>query len=163
MKTRDLMRGDKVYETCLEDTPQVVTVEEVGQNHIYIGMEDDDLALLRYEPEHLGWDIKDIEPIPLTEEILKANGFIDENATNGLSFRLYVLQTNQEYGDVWGRTNHTITVAWREYNSDVYVTRPYGTSTQQKISVADIRYVHELQHALHICGLNELADNINIK
>ena len=101
-------------------------------------------------------------PIPLTEEILRANGFVDENATNGLSFRWYVLQTNQEYGDVWGRTNQTIVVAWREYNSDVYVNRPYGTSTQQKISVADIRYVHELQRALRCCGLFDLANNFKI-
>lgn len=68
------MIGDKVYETLLEDTPQVVTVEEIGQRHIYIGTADD-IELLRYEPKYLGWDIKHIEPIPLTAKILELNGF----------------------------------------------------------------------------------------
>lgn len=29
MRTIDLMQGDKVYETLLDDNPQVVTVEEM--------------------------------------------------------------------------------------------------------------------------------------
>lgn len=103
------------------------------------------------------------DPIPLSEDILKANEFKDANANNGLKFRWYVLYTSQEYGDIWGRTDHEIVVAWRESNSDIFVTRPYGDATQQKINVADIRYVHELQHALRLCGLNELANNIKIQ
>lgn len=105
----------------------------------------------------------EIEPIPLTEEILKLNGFEDANANNGLKFRWYVLYAYQEYGDIWGRTSHEIVVAWREFNSDIFIERPYADTTQRKISVADIRYVHELQHAFRLCGLKELADNFKIE
>lgn len=140
MKTRDLMRGDKVYETLLDDTPQVVTVEEVGQNHIYIGMEDDDMALLRYEPEHLGWNIKHIEPIPLTKEMLEANGF--------------------QYG------SHEYTY-WPDEDGEeapfhILQSSRYGLRINVPYRVVTLQYVHQLQHVLRLCGLNGLADNFKV-
>ncbi len=139
MKVKELMQGDKVYETLLEDTPQVVTVEEVGQNHIYVGMEDDDFALLRYEPEHLGFNIKHIEPIPLTEEMLKANGFF-QNTYNHLVLRIddeLAFCITQKQGRLW---------------LPIY---SYGKGMT-------LKYVHELQHALRLCRLFAFADNFKV-
>lgn len=165
MKASELMTGDWfMFDT--EHYEPYERVREYSQvEHFNYGVVYGNSGCIAFCEEAQTYNERKYEkvmPIPLTEEILKANGFIDENATNGLNFRWYVLQTNQEYGDVWGRTNHKIIVAWRKCNSDVYIERPYGTSTQQKISVADIRYVHELQHALRLCGLKELADNLKI-
>lgn len=75
------------------------------------------------------------EPIPITAEILEKNGFrIGHHGTY----------------NIWGFHigNHY----------DGYFT-PYidvGYATR------DLTYVHELQHALRLCGLNELADNFKI-
>lgn len=170
MKASELMIGDwvrvKPHKGYYEGITQVLgipdrsTLKHNGHVDVELRYFDEIEDCDSYEVEDC--EDRHIEPITLTEEILRANGFIDENATNGISFRWYVLQTNQEYGDVWGRTNHTITVAWRECNSDVYIERPYGTDMQQKVIVADIRYIHELQHALRLCGLTNLADNFKV-
>lgn len=82
--------------------------------------------------------LSDIEPIPLTIEILEANGW------ELLSF----------------------------YNREAYYA-PNGVFSLDlrngllrliihgKIII--IQYVHELQRALRLCGLNELADNFKIE
>ena len=62
------------------------------------------------------------------------------------------------FGDEYGRDRQSVIVYWRESNSDVYVERPFGyNNLQTKTMCADIVYVHELQHLLNICGLNEVS------
>lgn len=68
------------------------------------------------------------EPIPLTDDMLKANG-IDEGELSyefydGYHFFLFKNATSVHVGAIW--------------------------------------FVHELQHALRLCGLEELADNFKI-
>lgn len=77
-----------------------------------------------------------LKPIPLTEEILKANGLIKVQG------QLYVLNKHLYLCVVKG-----------EY----YITNVFNNI------FAQIYYVHELQHALHLCGLNDLADNFKIE
>ena len=65
---------------------------------------------------------------------------------------------NHPFGDEYGRDSQSIIVYWREDSSDVYVERPFGyNNLQTKTMCADIVYVHELQHLLNICGLNEVS------
>lgn len=78
----------------------------------------------------------DVRPIPLTEEILKANGRI----YNG-GFAKYLL-------------NENLNVSY-DFSSRRFV---FGCNRIEKI-----KYVHELQHALRLCGLNELADNLKVE
>jgi len=77
------------------------------------------------------------EPLPLTDEILKANGFDETLLRHG------------EY--------------WCEY-SKLYESYRFTASMS---GIEEMRiyidYVHELQHALRLCGLNELADNFKLK
>ena len=86
-----------------------------------------------------GMDYQECEPIPLTAEILEANGF--ELCSNGWI--------------VWTSTNDK-EVAWL-YNSLSIIT-----CTTESIYLETCCYVHELQHALRLCGLNELADNFKV-
>ncbi len=78
----------------------------------------------------------EVEPIPLTEEILKANGW--------------------ECSDGWFERNDVdffIAKCVDKYKlCQVYHMRSFVT----------IAYVHELQHALRLCGLNELADTFKV-
>lgn len=80
----------------------------------------------------------EISPIPLTEEILKANGF-----------------THKETMDEWWHEEYDPT--WGMQMSDFELTDEF------MFGRAKITYVHELQHALRLCGLNEFADNFKIQ
>lgn len=77
------------------------------------------------------------EPIPLTPEILMVNGF-------------------QEYPQVYLKhvkkdgTFVRITLL-KDKNGNIYI---HGVGR-----IIYLHYVHELQHALRLCGLTELADD----
>lgn len=81
-----------------------------------------------------GTRLLECEPIPLTEEILINNGFEDL----GKYFRLQddILMIHRNCGKLW-----VIIGTW----------------------AIDIQYIHQLQHLLRLCGLNDLADNFKIK
>lgn len=80
-----------------------------------------------------------IEPIPITAEILEKNGFwVMEKADNGA----------EEY------IAYAIDGLIFHYNRDNDYYFP-NTPISWK-------YVHELQHTLRLCGLEELADNFKI-
>ena len=81
------------------------------------------------------------EPIPITPEILEKNGFIKVNSQR------------YDYGspdtDCYVKVNpkkNMIHVNGRNANSNLY----------------SHSFVHELQRALRLCGLNELADNFKV-
>ena len=82
-----------------------------------------------------------VKPIPLTPEILEKNGFIKVNSQR------------YDYGypdtDCYVKVNpkkNMINVNGRNANSNLY----------------SHSFVHELQRALRLCGLDELADNFKV-
>ena len=93
--------------------------------------------------------IVDAEGIPVTPEILEKNGFhlilssIDENVYYG----------NDE-------------CAWlflsigRE--KEILYVKNLRSKRHLEFEFRDTLYVHELQHILRLCGLNELADNFKL-
>lgn len=98
-------------------------------------------------PNKLDWArIGRLEPIPLTPEILKKNGF-----------KHYVTEEdgdcfdNRE-GDLYYCLNRTAD----GYMSCIDVTHSFTISGL-------IKYVHELQHILRLCGLDKLADNLKVE
>lgn len=95
------------------------------------------------KPEDFTKDyIANFEPIPLTPEILKANGFresIEEGTYyfpdkySDINNKGFAIETD---GDgVWFITDH---------------------------SLMPFRYVHELQRVLRCCGLTDLAENLKL-
>ena len=80
-----------------------------------------------------------VKPIPLTPKILEKNGFwVMKKVDNGA----------EEY------IAYAIDGLIFHYNRDNDYYFP-NTPISWK-------YVHELQHALRLCGLNELADNFKV-
>ena len=140
MDVRDLQYGDLVLVNG--------TVNRVGY----------DLLHQMTAKNHTNWEI---EGLPLTAEFLEANGFNDLNKGLNeikLSYARYIRSADHPFGDEYGRDRQSIIVYWRENSSDVYVERPFGyNSLQTKAMCDDIVYVHELQHLLNICGLNEIS------
>ena len=70
---------------------------------------------------------RDLEPIPLTPEILEKNGFSENYRAHDLSYA-------QSCGDVIG----------------IHI---YGTNGLMEEMY--FKYVHELQHALRLCGIEK--------
>ena len=75
---------------------------------------------------------EEIEPIPLTPEILEKNGFRKQNNSSGV-IRLDTYWLGEEIG---------------------FHLHSFGTDYYQ-FGLAKIRYVHELQHALKLCGIDK--------
>lgn len=78
----------------------------------------------------------EISPIPLTPEILEKNG--------------------------WKETAY-----WHEYQDGKNIIQCCLPDMRGKINGIEIEhfkceYVHQYQHLLHLCGLDELADNFKI-
>lgn len=143
MKVEDLMIGDILIATH-DDGEKVTTFPVVVDGIDENGSLVDGECYTSWKPllnEHEDIEYADdLEPIPLTEDILKANGF------------------NILY------TNTTLLV---EYDGYVVLTRNIKDSAYNFASYGhykiNIMYVHEFQHVLRLCGLKELADNFKVK
>ena len=131
MKATDLMVGDWVYakvqvddtgaEPVFEKTPKRVTDLTKGINGIYVEGTSTFAGA-------------EIEPIPLTPEILEENGF----ESRGAQFFC------DRIGMIWWKDNIFI---FSKYIQHEDLPTEY-------ISI-NIGYVHELQHALRLCGIDK--------
>lgn len=85
-----------------------------------------------------------VNPLPLTEEILKANS---------LTHKVYC----HEY-DEWVIEVETHYSWWL-----LHIYHTVDESYDYRIEDFPISYVHELQHALRLCGLNDLANTLKVE
>jgi hypothetical protein len=91
----------------------------------------------------LNWVRMDLlEPIPLTPEILKASGF--EHSADD--------EDRYSFEDT--------TIIFKHDTKYLFSASVNGSKGMLYLCA---NYVHELQHALKICGLNDLADNLKLK
>ena len=143
MKATELMIGDWV---CLKDDTKCEFPLKVD------GVLTDDISL---EGEgFLGGVDGLIRPIPITPEILEKNGFYDRNT--------------QWYYKRFGSYvcfDIAISLVYREI--EVSKVCGAGTDCEEEEYGSSIVFsndicVHTLQHALRLCGLNELADNFKV-
>lgn len=143
MKATDLMIGDFVYayETLSDNLTNkvVIRVESVSSGLTFTGGGG------KY------CDYDDACPIPLTEEILKANGFKIES--DGYNWYHPTFSPEQVYVHVALRHNGKVRrVEVKKQRAHFYRdTLPYDFS------------VHKLQHAFRLCGLSELADGFKVE
>lgn len=86
-----------------------------------------------------------IKPIPITPEILEANGIRHYKDCGRLSF--------------YKRMDADFVIRYEIYAGYIGIELCDGN----RISVERITKVHELQHVMKLIGLNDLADNIVIK
>lgn len=75
--------------------------------------------------------IANFEPIPLTPEILEKNGFEKLLDDDGIHYRFVLIE---------GHTKFAL---------------KYARSVFQWLNPIDFKYVHELQHALKLCGIEK--------
>lgn len=84
----------------------------------------------------------DIQPIPLSPEILTKNGF-----------------TLTKSGDFYKLIDSNYDWSVEISNNDNRIGYVSGDGNVTK----RFNYVHELQHALRLCGLTDLADNFKVE
>lgn len=90
------------------------------------------------------------EPILLTEEILEKNKF-KKDASNNFYISLEEYEIHVNFENTCNKLS-TFCVSEKKNTGRSVVFSSYGIDTHKL-------YVHELQHALRLCGLAELADN----
>ena len=143
MKATELMVGDWV---CLKDDTKCEFPLKVD------GVLTDDISL---EGEgFLGGVDGLIRSIPITPEILEKNGFYDRNTQ-----WYYKRFGSYDCFDI------SISLVYREI--EVSKVCGAGTDCEEEEYGSSIVFgndicVHTLQHALRLCGLDELADNFKV-
>ena len=141
MKTTELMIGDYV-----KYQGHIFIVEEIstkGRTHL---IHPDAKVRIKMTSNYI--DL--LEPIPLTPEILKLNGF--EQKTDGWlrcedkanEFQNYIFIQYRRQGDIRECEINYVNIVKANY---LYV----------------INYVHELQNALRLCRLDDLTDNFKVE
>ena len=135
MKANELMIGDKVMVKVLSQIP-------------------DTYVLHTWTANDYSRDIQ-VKPITLTPEILEKNGFVQEDDADmdAIAYKCFceILTGHYSANDIIvsydGSKEFTITNDLGYPCDEITLYRPK---------------VHELQHALRLCGLNELADNFKV-
>lgn len=135
MKANELMIGDKVMVKVLSQIP-------------------DTYVLHTWTANDYSRDIQ-VEPITLTPEILEKNGFVQEDDAymDDISYKCFcgIL--------TWHHSANDIIVSY-DGSKEFTITNDLGYPCDE-ITLYRPK-VHELQHALRLCGLNELADNFKV-
>lgn len=91
-------------------------------------------------PDLANWHDRQIEPIPLTAEILEKNGWERENDA-------YVWK-DDEYG-------YKVTIVLSDYGHGRFYNYVAASISNASISGLRIAYVHELQHILKLCRIDK--------
>lgn len=92
--------------------------------------------------------LDEVRPVPITPEILEANGF----------------SIDDDDWFVWEKRSGAYTLAEVKMyqDDDVWNASICGPNVCE-IDDLNIRFVHELQHALRLSGIIDMADNFKIK
>ena len=135
MKAEEIMIGDWVR----NDLNQVEKVFELRETQ----------AMLSYNDLY---DYDDLEPIPITAEILKANGFMPDDLCDYAEKYVCPVETKKipqtilEFTFYEGISAQTLFKCW---------TKPESCDGQNSVHSCDLKYVHQLQHALRLCGIEK--------
>jgi hypothetical protein len=150
MKANELMIGDWVHvEAHRGFNAQNVRVETIPDNdgdneyghhygHIGVWLESDDNDFRDVEAKHL-------QPIPLTPEILEKNGF-KSPMPNGM---MLFSDKEKDISIVVMKTNNAPNCNGK------YLVGIKQSYTDSKVVM---NYVHQLQHALRLCGIDKTIE-----
>lgn len=121
LSSKDLMIGDWLQDS-FGNIGQVYRLDP-GRVH---------LRLLQERPQDEEYIVHDIEPIPLTPEILEKNGL-----------------ANDYYGSYFKEDEHMLLEISTSEDCISWTinTHEYG--------ILKLEYVHQLQHALKLCGIDK--------
>lgn len=143
MNTKNLMVGDKVLiadkitKKSLVKKVNVATANGVVVHGCKILFSSDEVL-----------------PIPLTQEIVEANGFEKQTPRKKRAVVRWMLVLNPD-------TPQLALVSWVK-NGNVKITYHDSAGVWVKAVNMRLNYVHELQHALRLCGMGDIADKLKV-
>lgn len=135
MKSTDLMIGDwvKSPHNSIAQIVEIVCEETNDEKFEYFVTLSDTFD----------FHISEIFPIPLTTEILKNNGIVFKHGLADNSYAVY-------YGEI---EDFFITIQLKNKSNQIDVLVEKGDYSI--IRVWNVEYVHQLQHALKLCGIEK--------
>lgn len=141
MEIKELSIGDWVNYKGESFSIDGVNIEMVSQNNRIIGFQE--MAVLRIGAlKAINVKVRDLTPIPITPEILEKNGFVKESEVGYERFE-------------W-RENGSVAIT---LNRDSFSKSETFVLSTFKIGINGwllrIEYVHELQHAIRMAGINK--------
>lgn len=125
MKAEELMIGDLV----IHGFGGIGKITEIDSKTVVIKDDGFDIGDGMNE---VSFAINELKPIPLTDEILVKSGFRKQNNSSGV-IKLDTYWLGEEFG-----------FRIHSFETDYY-----------QFGLAKIKYVHQLQHALRLCGINK--------
>lgn len=132
LQAKDLMVGDWVYLHEPNEEKEVIRIE--GVEDTTAPMEEDEIVVYRVGNSDWVADVEDIEPIPITSEILEKWGFTKVNSQR------YELGSPEDAGYI-------------NINPKKGIIHINGKD-RSNVNLYGQFYVHELQHALRLCGID---------
>ena len=125
MDAKELMLGDLVQGFIPDTYSKIVGILNESRIAVFGG------------GAYIELSINDIQPIPLTPEILEKNGF-----------------TKSERFEVWKIISDDYELRITPWRVAVIFLDEDGTD-KEEFSAPRPKYVHDLQHALRICGIEK--------
>ena len=155
MKANELMIGDWVMMDMnySEDDPMYSRPDY--QPYQIRNGEDIDLA----EEKNCIGDTDVYQPIPLTDDILRNNGFEFTEAdklTNKRCFMCHLSRMNGEYKYMKTRNKCLIDcaiVGYSDLHKEWQIVQMFGKN--MSIDAGNVNSVHELQQAMRLCGIDK--------
>ena len=147
MEAKELMIGDWIVYEGDTNYDNPIRIE---------GMDIATKSLITSDREDVGFD--GIEPIPLTPEILEKNGLIkDEDRGKDFGQTYHILIPT-------GYEAHSFTVQVTIYKEPIQGVDvlfkcwgwiPPFNGALDDIHLCSLKYVHQIQHALRLCGIDK--------
>lgn len=150
MNKAELMIGDWVIGKKWKDKPFQITRINDGGNFVFGKTEDFTVGPVFFD---------ELEPIPLTPEILERNEF-NKVPQQGCSNPHYWMM--EKYEEESEGLLYRITV-YKTIFRGMYVNIDNCADCEPIKFSKQIEHFHELQHSLRLCNLNELADNLKVE
>lgn len=123
MTTKELMIGDWVLDKAVSDNP--VQIEQINEKNVHY----------KRGNGYMSAGVELLEPVLLTDAILKANRF---NREGGASY--------------WHEGDRDACILyWSEDKEQLVI----GSPCDDCMVKMNIRYVHELQHAFRLAGIDK--------
>ena len=123
MTTKELMIGDWVLDKAVSDNP--VQIEQINEKNVHY----------KRGNGYMSAGVELLEPVLLTDAILKANGFYREG---GASY--------------WHEGDRDACILyWSEDKEQLVI----GSPCDDCMVKMNVRYVHELQHAFRLVGIDK--------
>lgn len=154
MKANELMIGDWVYGTRIKANAKVVAMDSENQFKDIIGS----VRVLCHDISFGTW-AQYLEPIPLTAEILIENDFHNGSILEKLNDENTFIKHNcfsfiegdglKIAGSEWATKIVEIDFSNGKINLEIII------QSICNVVFDDIHYVHELQHALKLCGIEK--------